>query len=119
MSLLAQIEGHAGTAYFRALKSYSRSKDILSGNAFELKRFIVVLESFEIEDKLEDPGFRKSVEETDGILVRLVHNFAASVATLVEHTRVLMRSRIISSPHRARYQTQIDSRFAQAPLAKF
>ncbi|MEY2489084.1 MAG: hypothetical protein QOC70_1026 [Verrucomicrobiota bacterium] len=119
MDLHERIEAHPGMPYFRALLGYEHSKNVLSGNAFELKRFIEVLESQELEQKVGYEGFRKGFRDFDGHLVRYVHNFLAGVMTLVSHTRVLMRSPIISPAHRTRYQAKIGEHFAESTLAKF
>ena len=119
MDLHELIETHPGMPYFRALLSYEHSKNVLSGNAFEVKRFIETIESQEIERKLGHEEFRKRFRDFDGHLVRYIHNFLAGAMTLVSHRRVLMRSPIISSTHRERYQAKMGEYFAASAIAKF
>jgi hypothetical protein len=84
-----------------------------------VKRFIETLESREIEHQLGYEEFRKRFRDFDGHLVRYIHNFLASVMTLVSHTRVLTRSPIISSAHRDRIETKVKEQFSDSMLAKF
>lgn len=119
MDLHDRIETHPGMCYYRALKAYGHSKSVLFGNSFEVLRFIQVLESKEIENKLGYDEYRKVFHEFDGHLVRYLHNFLSSAMSLISHTRVLMRSSIISSAHRARYQSKVSEHFGGSESAKF
>ena len=105
--------------YYRAILGYGHSKNILSGNAFEVKGFIQTLESQQIQNKLGHEEFRRRFRDFDGHAVRYLHNFMASVMTLVSHTRVLMRSDFIRPEHRQRYEAKIKSHFGSSQLAQF
>jgi hypothetical protein len=119
LNLDEQIRKHPGMAYYRMLLSYERSKNILSGNSFELRTFIEKLESGEIEHALGYKEFRQRFHDFDGHLVRYLHNFVASVKTLVDHTRSTMDADVIHPEHRVRYQQRVDATFKTSPVAKF
>ena len=119
MNLSEQIDNHRGTPYLRVLISYNHSKNILSSNAFELSVMLEKLENHEIQQKMGWDEFRKRFMDFDGHIVRYLHNFVTAVMTLREHTRVIMRSELMSEAHKARYAAKVKETFDQSNLARF
>ena len=95
-----KIQAHPGMPYARLLHDYARSRDILAGNAFEVRQYVRMFESGELWHKFGAVEQRQRFEEMDTHLVRYLHNFLAGAATFADHTRALMGSAIIAKSHR-------------------
>jgi len=118
-TLRKEIAEHQGKYILDALRAYSQSKNILSGNGFEVRQLIRFLEDPANREKIWAFDKRKYCEELLGEVVRHSHNFLASIRTLVDHTRNLMKEDFISSEHRKEYQSKVNLVFATDPLAQF
>jgi hypothetical protein len=119
MNLAEQIDNHRGTPYLRVLLSYNHSKNILTSNAYELSVMLEKLENHEIQQKMGRNEFQKRFIDFEGHIVRYLHNFVTAVMTLREHTRVVMRSDLMSEAHKARYVAKVKEIFDQSNLARF
>jgi hypothetical protein len=81
---------HSGEKYLEALVLYGHSKNVLSGNTFELRRFTEELECGKLRNLYKSQEFRDKIFSMNGHLLRYIHNFLSSHMTYVEHVRVLM-----------------------------
>lgn len=114
-----RILAHPGKKYLDTLMTYSVSKNILAGNGIQLRKLLEYLEDPNRIPELWALDKREHLRNLHSEVVRHFHNFLASVRTLVDHTRVVMRSQSISEAHRAEYQKAVSKQFASDPLARF
>lgn len=92
--LLDEIEQHPGTQASRAWDSLRRIHSVLLGNQAELTALLDTLERNEggLAVEVIQNVRRSQVQEAFGNeMTRRLHNYVASVKTLVDHTRNLMR----------------------------
>lgn len=117
--LLQQITGSAGTGYLNRAHQRSFSLNVFQMNAVEL---------MEAAQRIKDPdqGVALMMEKNHEAgrqahreLSRHVHNFVSSALTLVEHTRVFMRTHYAGTDILAVYEKQVTETFAQSPVAQF
>ena len=106
------LNRHPANALMLALFAYATTKDILSVNCFEVLRFIQEIESGRSSEIALDRSRRMEYQDFQNHMIRYFHNFLAAVKTMVEHTRNMMQSKIISPEHRSEYQEQVKKRFS-------
>ena len=80
--LHAEILTHPGMRYLNALTTYSTSKNILSGNAYQLRKLLEVLEDQSRAMDLWAIDKRKHLRDLQGEAIRHFHNFVAGPSTL-------------------------------------
>lgn len=119
MALHEQILAHPGLKYLQTLQAYSTSKNILSGNAFQLRRLLEVVEDPSKAADLWAVQNRKRLGDLQAETIRHFHNFLAGVKTLVDHTRVLMDEPFIAAAHRKEYVNMVTEVFGDDPLSRF
>jgi hypothetical protein len=119
MKLHERILAHTGLQYLQALQAYSTSKNILSGNAFQLRKVIEVVEDPTQAADLWAVRNRKRLKDLQSETIRHFHNFLASVKTLVDHTRVMMGEPHIAQAHREEYREKAMQVFGADPLSRF
>lgn len=112
------LEDHPAHKILIALLAYGASKDILSMNCFEVLRFAQEIESGRFSEMAMDPKRRFEYRDFENHLIRYLHNFLAAAKTLVDHTRNMMRSEIVSAAHREAYQKQVELSFSDG-LTRF
>jgi hypothetical protein len=113
-----ELNQHPANTRMLALFAYATTKDILLVNCFEVLRFIQEIESGRFSEIALDRSRRIEYQDFQNHMVRYFHNFLAAVKTMVEHTRNMMQSDIISPEHRSEYQDQVKRRFSDN-LSKF
>ncbi|PXA03899.1 hypothetical protein DDZ13_09675 [Coraliomargarita sinensis] len=118
LPIFEDIDQHPGNSLMLALLSYGSTKDILSVNSFEVLRFIQEIESGRFSEMALDRSRRLEYRDFENHMVRYFHNFLAAVKTMVEHTRNMMRSELISEDHRNEYQEELKELFSD-DLPKF
>ena len=116
--LYKEIESHVGTQILEALRAFGKSARILSGNCFQLRHLIQLLE--DPADPLKVMGY-DSLHRLDGFdeVIRLLHNYLTSITTVVNHSRNLMKEDFVKVEHRQEYQRKIDAIFGNDPFTKF
>jgi hypothetical protein len=112
------LEDHPARKILITLLAYGASKDILSMNCFEVLRFSQEIESGRFGEMAMDPKRRMEYHDFENHLIRYLHNFLAAAKTLVDHTRNMMRSEIISVAHLEAYQKQVELSFSDG-LTRF
>jgi len=117
--LTRQIRESAGQVYLDRTHQRSFSRNVFQMNAVEL---------VEAAQRIKDPDqgmalmMMKNHEagrQAHRELSRHVHNFVSSALTLVEHTRVFMRKHYTDTEVMAAYEKQVETTFAQSPVAQF
>jgi hypothetical protein len=114
-----KLEIHRGTPILQALKNYDTSGRILSGNAQQIRQLVKLLE--DPADPIKTSGFdqRKRLFEFFDEVIRPFHNYLASITTLVDHTRNLMKENFVNKEHYLEYQGIVSEFFAKDPFTKF
>lgn len=112
------LNEHRANRLILMLFAYESTKDILSMNCFEVLRFIQEIESGRFSKIALDRSRRMEYRDFENHLIRYFHNFLAGAKTLVEHTRNMMRSGLITEAHRAAYQSEVNTAFSDE-LSKF
>ena len=110
---------HPGEQYLQAFLAYGHSKNVLSGNTYELRRFISEMETGKLKQLYESPEFRDKIFSMNGHLLRYTHNFLSSHMTYVDHVRVLMESPLIRPSHLERYREKVKVTFNSNPITRF
>lgn len=87
-------------------------------NSYEVLRCIQEFETGSFTDIARDQRRSKEYKDYRNHLTRYFHNYLAGAKTLIDHTRVMMRSSHISEEHREAYQKQIELIFSD-DLSKF
>ena len=114
-----RIQKHPGKRILGALNEYGTSKDILAGNIWQLRQLIILLEDPNDPAKVLGLENRQKLQSLFHEVIRLLHNFLASVATLVDHQRNLMKEDFVTENHRDEYERHKKTTFGEDPLARF
>ena len=110
---------HPGERYLRSFLAYGHSKNVLSGNTYELRRFVSEIETGKLKELYDSPEFRDKIFSMSGHLLRYTHNFLSSHMTYVSHVRVLMRSTVIRPSHLERYRDKVEASLNTDPIVRF
>ena len=118
--LRVQIESNLGYIAIHEWSNVQLTKQVLDGNLAEL---VSLLEPFEQRADLALEVFREGadpdhLESLSVETVRLLHNFVASVKSLVDHTRKVVRKDRESRLFQQQYEARKDDLIGQ-PVAKF
>lgn len=119
LELMDTIQSAPGQLVLNEIRSLSWSTYTFEENFQEL---LGALKS--VEDPANAPLMfmrnRSLLAELQREVARLLHNFVASVQSLIDHTRISARSLYADArPHLAEYQRRIDSTFKEDPLSQF
>jgi hypothetical protein len=94
-------------------------KAIFFGNLGELLDRIVWFEDPQISENLMSRDHEPQRLEIHREIFRLLHNFLAGVATLIDHTRVLTNEIYADRPFKAEYDAKVKELFGNAPMPGF
>jgi hypothetical protein len=103
----------------RKLKSLEYSCYVFNQNYSELQKLLLIYKDLKKSLQLWDEKNRHAQEAFRLEVTRLLHNFVASVKSLVEHSRILHRDLYEKNNKFTDYQEEIKNRFAENPLAQF
>jgi hypothetical protein len=117
--LQERIKSHPGKPIFEALRVYDMSKFILDGNSTQLRQLICILEDPKDPAQIVGIDRRSHLQWLFRDVNRHFHNFLTSIATLVDHTRNLIKEDFVKPEHRQEYQLKVKDVFATDPLAQF
>lgn len=117
--LYDKINSHLGTRILEALRAYGVSARILFGNCRQLRHLIQVLEDPTDPAKVMGYDQRDQLQGLFDEAIRHFHNYLASIATLVDHTRNLMKEDFVKAEHIQEYQNKVDTAFATDPFTQF
>jgi hypothetical protein len=117
--LQEKIKSHPGKSIFDATQVYGVSLNILFGNCNQLRQLICLLEDPKDPAKIMGIDRRSHLQNLFDETNRHLHNFLASITTLVDHTRNLMGESFVKTEHRQEYQMKVEAMFTNDPLAQF
>lgn len=114
-----EIADSEGLRLKASFDHFDRSRRLLERNYDELKKHI---ERF--EGRITDPDFvlwvrRHSVDIFMEETLRLLHNFVAACASLIDHSRIFYRLTFGASDILQEYQKEVDRRFVKDPISQF
>ena len=101
------------------INGLQRSIRLLEGNARELLASIALLTTDRRSMELMAVENRWKLDAALEEPMRLLHNFVASVLSLIDHSRVLTNELYPQGRGFPEYQTEVDKTFAKNPLARF
>ena len=114
----AELEKMAEYRVIQRIKRFHESLKIFNGNYSD---FLKILDDFEGPRGLDlnrvDRHF--ALEEYLSEVVRLLHNFAAAAASLIDHARKFFDEQYRDKGLFLDYQDEVDKRFKTHPLSKF
>jgi hypothetical protein len=116
---LDQIHSHPGAQYINRAYQRSFSLNIFRGNTFELQ---ARLHSYTHPDRSLELFLKKNKEEglqAHREIIRLLHNFVCSAATLVEHTRNFVKENYLGSSVNREFTSRINREFSENGMTKF
>jgi hypothetical protein len=121
--IIRRIEGSEAAKVRRAMMPVEITHEIFRGNLNELVRALKSYEDPEYRAHLwlsdEQLGSMTTLDRYMTEVFRLLHNFVASVMTLVEHTRATMRKLYKGQPFLAEYEARVSQEFDASELAHF
>ena len=107
-----------GYAVYMHIQSISISFGIFLGNEQELMRKLWEHADFSSLRKFDGMGNQAQLDVEFREIIRLVHNYATSVMSLVDHTRRIAR-KLLRDKHLDVYQGQVDLNFTKDSLTGF
>ena len=119
VALLDRINKHPGKRIMDALQAYASTNEVFAGNGLELRELIRALEDVADPLKIGAIQQRPKLQALFGEVFRLFHNFLASVKTLIDHTRNLMKKDFVGPEHRSEHQLNVQHVFVTDPLSRF
>lgn len=119
LNLLDAIKHHPGKKIIDKLHGFNATNAVLWGNQRDLIALIEILENPNDPLIVMRSDNRHLLEEKFTEVYRLLHNFLAAAATLVDHTRRLMDHKTINAAHKAEHVKDIKETFETDPLSRF
>jgi len=113
--LMRRIKESEGERVFWKMEALSATFFIFAENRLELVKRLREFENPENRAKAVGVGNREGLRLT----MRLLHNFLASVVTLIDHTRVLTGELYDGQPFKQEYQQEVQALFSDSALAGF
>lgn len=101
------------------IRHFNMSIRLLERNADELLKIITFLTDDPNSLHLTNVKRRVDLDSAFEDVIRLLHNFVASVLSLVDHTRVFYRELYEKTAKFPDYNAEITKRLAEAPLVQF
>ena len=116
--LVTAFKQTEGYRIYWQVHSLIASHSIFAGNHKELHAKLTEYTDPKVSSRLFDQGKFSEAQAELRELTRLVHNYVASVKTLVDHTRVIA-NKVIASEKLGEYQERVDSEFKFDPTSRF
>lgn len=117
--LQQKIAGSEGVRISNLLQLQECSIHAFRENLFELNARLALFDKPELILQLFDEQRREELRTFQRDIFRLLHNFLASVKTLVDHTRILTKELYSDTDFEKQVQSKVDQQFANSPLAQF
>jgi hypothetical protein len=92
---------------------------IYERNYFEFEKLLTAFHTPQIILPLFDEEKRDDFHLLINELIRYLHNYVTSAATLKDHARIMIRAAYKNSEFLAEYQTKIDNVFTNDPISVF
>jgi len=113
LELLEDMKNSKGGMVLNRVEQFEFSKNLLHGNALDLAKAIAKFNG-------SDLIFNKtSTNQQHKDLNRYLHNFLASAITLIDHTRIFVKSYYEHTEFQQIYNKKIKTGIAEDPLCKF
>lgn len=119
LAILDALKVHPGKKIIDKLHGFNATNAVLWGNQRELVALIEKLENPDDPLMVMRMENRHLLEEKFTEVYRLLHNFLAAAATLVDHTRRMMDQKTINAAHKAEHGRDIKLTFESDPLSRF
>jgi len=116
--LLTAVKSTEGYGIYWQIRSVIVSHGIFAGNHKELHKRLSEFADPRVATRLFDQGKRSESQAELHELVRLVHNYVASVKMLVDHTRVIS-NKVLDPDQFTVYQQRVDSEFKNDTTSNF
>lgn len=101
------------------IRSFSHSIELFDGNYHELRNLLIFFEDINQSYYLEQDGNDEERRRLLRDIVRRMHNYVASVLSLIDHSRLHYRKLYDRTNIFPEYQTKVDEVFKFDPLACF
>lgn len=110
----------SGMDYLNRQKIHHFSYNIFIGNYEELKKVIKIIENPNLLNEMMCDKNRKEMGDPLHMdLNRHFHNYLAAAKSLIDHTRVFMKSYYMDTPFKSEFDKKIKNEFADNPLSRF
>ena len=117
--LMNAYRGTKGFEVHCLLQSLSVSISTFIGNEQELVDKLSQHADFRSMLELAGPGNQSKLQSELRELIRLLHNYVASVMSLVDHSRRIAPKLFEEGQHLSIYQDRIESQFTHDPMSQF
>ncbi len=117
--LQEQYQASEGNRILSEIDTFRNSYRVFVGNHAALKRYLDHMDMPEVFIRLWDERHRERLDRALWEVVRLLHNYIASVFSLVDSTRRFMRNNYADTRLFVEYEKRIKADFAEAPLHRF
>ena len=119
VALHDELQSMAEFQLLQKIQTFQHSLEVFEGNYREIRR--------PLEWQAQDPGARELwflknrhlLETFQKEVARLLHNFAAGAASLIDHTRLHYRELYAASGQLPEYEGEVSARFTKNTLAAF
>jgi len=118
-NLFRLINESAGAAYLNRIHQLGFSQNVFRMNALELLDAVQRVKDPDQGLPLMMERHSEAGRQSHREVNRRVHNFVSSALTLVEHTRIFMRTHYAGTELLATYEKQVTAVFTQSPVAQF
>jgi len=119
LALAQEVHKSNAIKYAGRIETLRTNLFVFNRNYQELKNLIEVGNNQEKMLKLWDLRNRRQLETVINEVLRLLHNFLASAKSLVDQTRVVIRTWYKETEFIKEYKTQVTSRFVNNPMTGF
>lgn len=116
---IREIEATEGWRVQSYMRSLDASYSVFLGSHKELERYLHAMARPEVAITLWGDDENKLLRQYNLQVLRLLHNYLASVKSLVEHTRIVSRKLYSGTPFWREYDEKVKTTFTDRPLARF
>lgn len=117
--LFAQINSCEGMKCYKLMVAHQTIEGIFAGNYRQLKESIQFIHNPAKSLSFFIVGNRKELHMLYTDVLRLLHNYLASAFSLVNHTRVLLKSDAVKQELLEQYNAKVMAEFTNDPFAGF
>lgn len=117
--IIQRIKDSEGERITWKMEALAATFFVFAGNRLELRARIGQFEKAENPAKLWNVDNREVLRHFQMDIMRLLHNFLASAATLIDHTRIVTRELYQGRRFEQEYQRRMDGVFSRSAVAGF
>jgi hypothetical protein len=119
IQLMKKIISSEGMKCVNRMKYHNNCISILQGNCAELSKKLLQFGDLKNALELMNQKNRAATEKYQNEINRLLHNFLASVMTLIDHTRIFMSKNYKGTRIYEKYKDKIKNEFITNGLSQF